>query len=144
MFTIVWILINHCGNQPWNPTFPFILARGTNEYNEYKFSGSDQMKMNIQFSVVSISKKILICWIAFNVIFKSYFIFQSFVLFYQFLFYPSQVVSYLCCHVTACSIHQEEKIVNFFAQDTCNDDIMTSLHKHKMVVPGSMLGYEIN
>ena len=38
------------------------------------------------------------------------------------------------CHVTAYSIHQEDKIVNFFPQDTCNDDIMAIMYHyvHKM------------
>ena len=48
------------------------------------------------------------------------------------------------CHVTAYSIHQQEKIVNFFAQDTCNDDIMESLHTHKMAARDSMLASKIS
>ena len=39
---------------------------------------------------------------------------------------------------------RRKKSVNFFAQDTCNDDIMASLHKHKMTAHDSMLGSEIN
>ena len=35
-----------------------------------------------------------------------------------------------------------KKIVNFFAQDTCYDDIMASLHE--MAARDNMLGSEIN
>ena len=37
-----------------------------------------------------------------------------------------------------------KKIVNLFEQDTCNNDIMASLHKHKMAAYDSMWGSEIN
>ena len=37
-----------------------------------------------------------------------------------------------------------KKNVNFFVQDTCNDDIMASLHRHKMAARDSVLGSEIN